>query len=177
MLRIPYCLDSWLTDGGKVVSRMHWPHFTTHKHYFSASGTRGILFFVVIRSGTHFCYRLSEPQSLVRQDGLGKLKKFIDLIESRTRVGDQPSLRSRKLCCYSTSQSFMEPQGSLPCSQEPLTGPYPETDQSSPYHPFLRSILILYSHRRFGLPSGLFWRPRQNPPLMLRAHPISSSWA
>jgi hypothetical protein len=26
----------------------------------------------------------------------------------------------------------MEPEGSLPCSQEPAAGPYPEPDDSSP---------------------------------------------
>jgi hypothetical protein len=31
----------------------------------------------------------------------------------------------------------METEGSLPWSQEPSTGPYPEPDQSSPYHPIL----------------------------------------
>jgi hypothetical protein len=31
----------------------------------------------------------------------------------------------------------MEFEGSLPCLQEPTTGPYPKSDQSSPYHPNL----------------------------------------
>jgi hypothetical protein len=31
----------------------------------------------------------------------------------------------------------MKPEGSLPYSQEPSMGPYPEPDQSSPYHPIL----------------------------------------
>jgi hypothetical protein len=34
----------------------------------------------------------------------------------------------------------MEPDGSLPCSQDPSTGPYPEPDQSSPYQPILSKI-------------------------------------
>ena len=51
----------------------------------------------------------------------------------------------------------MEPEGLLPHTQEPATCPYTEPDQSGPCsHPtFLRSILILSSHLRVGLPSGL----------------------
>jgi hypothetical protein len=56
-----HCLDNRLTDGGKVLSLMYRPHSTPQKHYFSASGT-------------HLCYRLSEPQSLARPKGLGKLE-------------------------------------------------------------------------------------------------------
>jgi hypothetical protein len=63
MLRIPHCLDNRLTDSGKAVSSTRRPHSIPQKHYFSASGT-------------HFCYRLSEPQGLVRPEGLGKLKIF-----------------------------------------------------------------------------------------------------
>jgi hypothetical protein len=51
----------------------------------------------------------------------------------------------------------MEPEASLPCSQEPSTRPYPEPDQSSPSHPIsLRYILILSPHLHLGLASGLF---------------------
>jgi hypothetical protein len=32
------------------------------------------------------------------------------------------------------------PEGSLPCSQQPSTGPYPEPDRSSPYDPILSKI-------------------------------------
>jgi hypothetical protein len=63
MLRIPHCLDNLLTDGTKVVSPTHWRRSTSKKNYFSASGT-------------HLCQRLSEPQSLVRLEWLGKLKKI-----------------------------------------------------------------------------------------------------
>jgi hypothetical protein len=49
--------------------------------------------------------------------------------------GPEPFLRSLQLCSYSrTSEHFMEPESSLPCSQEPSTGHYPEQDQSSPFH-------------------------------------------
>jgi hypothetical protein len=52
----------------------------------------------------------------------------------------------------------MEPECSLPCSQEPSTGPYPEPDQSSPYHHILSLSKIHFNiipHPRLSLPSGL----------------------
>jgi hypothetical protein len=51
----------------------------------------------------------------------------------------------------------MEFEGSLLPSIGHVTGPYPKPDQSGPYpHPTsLRSILILSSHLRLRLPSGL----------------------
>jgi hypothetical protein len=56
------------------------------------------------------------------------------------------------------SQHFMEPEDSIPNSQELSTCSYPEPDQSSTHHPsppLQRSILILSTHLRLGLPSGL----------------------
>jgi hypothetical protein len=79
----------------------------------------------------------------------------------------------------------MEPEDSLPCSQEHSTGPYPEPDQSSTYQLILslRSILILSTDQRLGHPSGLF--PSGFPtnildafifsPFVLHALPLSSS--
>jgi hypothetical protein len=62
----------------------------------------------------------------------------------------------------------MEPQGSLPHSQVPAICPYPEPARSSPYPPdptSWRSILMLFSHLRLGLPSGFF--PQVSPPKTL----------
>jgi hypothetical protein len=52
--------------------------------------------------------------------------------------GAEPFFRSCQWCSYSrNSQHFMEPEGSLPYSQEPPTGSHLEPDQSSSYHPIL----------------------------------------
>jgi hypothetical protein len=40
----------------------------------------------------------------------------------------------------------MEPDGSLPCLQEPSSGPYPEPDQSTPHHRILSRIHFNITH-------------------------------
>jgi hypothetical protein len=78
-------------------------------------------------------------------------------------------LRSRQLCSYPRiSQNFMEPYGSLSCSQEPSTSLYPEPDQSSTYHIILSKIdFNIVHHLCLGLPSGLF--PSGFPTIILYA--------
>jgi hypothetical protein len=50
----------------------------------------------------------------------------------------------------------MEPEVSLPYSQEPATSPYPQPDESSPsYLMSLTSILISSNHLCLGLPRRL----------------------
>jgi hypothetical protein len=51
--------------------------------------------------------------------------------------------------------AFMEPEVSLPCSQEPSTGSYPEPDEFS-LHCGILFILIMSSHQRLHLRRGLF---------------------
>jgi hypothetical protein len=50
----------------------------------------------------------------------------------------EPRLSWEAASCEATysriSQNFMDPKGSLQSSQKPYTGPYPELDQSRPYH-------------------------------------------
>jgi hypothetical protein len=61
----------------------------------------------------------------------------------------------------------MEPEGSLPCSQETFTGPYPEPDRSSSYHPNVSKIHFHTAHPptawspSFWLPKTEFWLGRR----------------
>jgi hypothetical protein len=77
---------------------------------------------------------------LINRIELGFASSFkLDIISDRSLThGAEPFLRSCQLYSYSrTSQHFMELESSLPCSQEPCIGPYPESDQSNPYRPLL----------------------------------------
>ena len=99
--------------------------------------------------------------------------------------GAESFLRSHPVFRYSrNSPHFVEPEGSLPHSQVPATCPYPEPARSSPFPPHptsWRSVLILSSHLRLGLPSdlipsGFLTKTLYTPlpsPYALHAPPIS----
>jgi hypothetical protein len=83
------------------------------------------------------------------------------------------------------SQRFMIPEGSLPCSQEPSTGPYPKPDRSSPSHPFYLSkihfnpptyILVCLVVSFLLAFSPISYMHSSSPPFVLHALPISSSF-
>jgi hypothetical protein len=51
---------------------------------------------------------------------------------------------------------FIEPEGSLLCSRDPVSGPCPETDESIPsYFVSVRSLSVLSSRICLGLQNGL----------------------
>jgi hypothetical protein len=76
--------DSRLTYGSKVVSLRTGCALLRINFFFSVFGT-------------HFCYRLSEPQGLVRSEGLGKLEKMVHVIWSGTHYLPACTLLSQPL--------------------------------------------------------------------------------
>jgi hypothetical protein len=67
MSRLPHFLDNRLTDGGEAVSLTHLSPFTPRKI-----------------PGTHFCYRLSRPQSHNAAGRTRSIGKSNDLIGNET---------------------------------------------------------------------------------------------
>jgi hypothetical protein len=84
-----------------------------------------------------------------------------------------PSCKAKNVLSYSrNSPHFMEPEGSSPYSQQPATCPYPEPDRSRlcPHPTSRRSILVLSSHLRLGLPSGVLQSSVFTNIIALEAH-------
>jgi len=70
-----------------------------------------------------------------------------------------PSWEANRFSDSQNSMHFMEPEGSLLHSQDPTTSSYSEPEKSTPCTPHPTSripILILPSHLRLSLSSGLF---------------------
>jgi hypothetical protein len=69
MLRISYCLNKRLIDGGKVVSLTHPPQFTFQKHYyFYVSGNHSPNYILTVLGAVHGTWnvrRLYRAGSLV----------------------------------------------------------------------------------------------------------------
>jgi hypothetical protein len=98
-------------------------------------------------------------------DGSRKFLRNVDKPHQTThshipRINPSSCSWEEKLSWLSNSPPFVEPESSLPCSHEPIAGPYPEPNETSPNaRTSSRSILILFPHLRPSLPNG---RPPSN---------------
>jgi hypothetical protein len=101
-------------------------------------------------------------------------KKHVTRDDTYTNIHKGPIYTNKHMNNTYTriSQHFMEPEVSLPCSQEPSTGPYPEPDLSNPYHPIPSTLVKATIFVRWAefqtrhhvcQNSLLFTAPTQNP--------------
>ena len=91
-----------------------------------------------------------------RSDPTSKKNLLIWLL--KYSMEQSPWEANRSSASQEIRPQIMKREGSLPQSQVPATCPHPETDRPPskfPHPTSWRSILILSSHIRLGLPSGL----------------------
>jgi hypothetical protein len=82
--------------------------------------------------------KIPSPQGLSTRTSWLIASSFTDCIKILTSLLTELSPSWGAVNCAAPQESpqhFMEPEGSIPCSQEPSTGPYPEPYQSNPLHP------------------------------------------
>jgi hypothetical protein len=135
-------------SGVVTIFVLNWLHVVTEVH------------FIICGDVFHWIRR----QLWIRGSNAGAISDIVSHLSTSPYLltyGAEPFLRSCQLCSlWRTPQHFMEPEGSIPCSQEPSTGPNPEPYQCNPNHSIpsylLRTILMLCTHLLLGLPSGLF---------------------
>jgi hypothetical protein len=77
----------------------------------------------------------------------------------------------RPNCCQlcinlELTEHFMEPGGSLPCSQEPSISSYPESNQSSTYRPILLSKINIEASRLLNV-NNITRRLKRKKPFQL----------
>jgi hypothetical protein len=71
-------------------------------------------------------------------------RRFASIFRVEKSASEEPAWADCcRLAASRISQHFMDPESSLPCSQEASTSTDPEPNQCSPYHPI---ILTLLSH-------------------------------
>jgi hypothetical protein len=89
ILKTSHCIESRLTNGGKIISLTCRPPIYSQKY-------------CVCASGTHFCSRLSKRQGLVRPEGLGEVMTIIHLTEWCIRSHSCCDAKSRKGFAWET---------------------------------------------------------------------------
>jgi histone-lysine N-methyltransferase SETMAR len=158
--------DTWFfhhDDGPTDRSRVHTDYLLEHPPYSPDFAPRDFALFPYVKNRLKG-RRFSNDEDLLRawddkcaqiaeemwnswfDDWFRRMQKCIEcggkyferLLTYLLTYGSEIFLRSCQLCSPSrTPQHFMEPEGSIPCSQGPSTGPYPEPYQSNPLHPIL----------------------------------------
>jgi hypothetical protein len=123
------------------------------------------------RPGIEPCRRGGKPATNHLSYGTAILTNYVTPWSCESFLGSRQSLSYSRI-----SQHFMEPKGSLPCSQEPSNGPY--LSQINPVCTTSSSFFKIYLNISFLLafPQKPYIHS-YSPPRMLHALPISSSLA